>query len=107
VSLSRSLMKAPVHLYRATLKPWMGMECRHMPSCSEYALEAIDRNGLERLLAYGLADRPLPPVGHARLRSRPRPYARKPSLRTLALRPLEKGLIARAGSGVLRPRWSD
>jgi putative membrane protein insertion efficiency factor len=23
----------------------MGMECRHAPSCSEYALEAIDKNG--------------------------------------------------------------
>jgi len=43
--LTKTLLKAPVHLYRATLRPWIGMECRHAPSCSEYALEAIDKNG--------------------------------------------------------------
>lgn len=47
--LSRSaggaLVKAPIHAYRWTLKPLIGLECRHMPSCSEYALEAIDLNG--------------------------------------------------------------
>lgn len=45
MTLAQTLLKAPVHLYRATVKPWMGMECRHLPTCSEYALEAIDRNG--------------------------------------------------------------
>jgi len=45
MSLAQTLLKAPVHLYRHTLKPWMGMECRHLPTCSEYALEAIDKNG--------------------------------------------------------------
>ncbi len=30
------------------LKPLIGWECRHLPSCSEYALEAIDRNGAWR-----------------------------------------------------------
>lgn len=43
--VAQAILKAPIHLYRHTLKPWMGMECRHLPSCSEYALEAIDRNG--------------------------------------------------------------
>ena len=43
--LAKAIVKAPVYLYRATLRPWMGMECRHAPSCSEYALEAIDKNG--------------------------------------------------------------
>ena len=43
--LARALLKAPIHMYRWTLKPIMGLECRHLPTCSEYALEAIDRNG--------------------------------------------------------------
>lgn len=43
--IAAALLKAPIHLYRATIKPWAGMECRHLPTCSEYALEAIDRNG--------------------------------------------------------------
>jgi putative membrane protein insertion efficiency factor len=42
------LLKAPVHIYRWTLKPFLGWHCRHLPTCSEYALEAIDRNGAWR-----------------------------------------------------------
>jgi putative membrane protein insertion efficiency factor len=45
MNLAAALVKAPIHLYRWTLKPLMGLECRHLPTCSEYALEAIDRNG--------------------------------------------------------------
>jgi hypothetical protein len=45
MSLAARLLKAPIHVYRWTLKPLIGMECRHLPTCSEYALEAIDRNG--------------------------------------------------------------
>lgn len=47
-SLVKSLVKAPIHAYRWTLKPLIGLECRHLPTCSEYALEAIDRNGAWR-----------------------------------------------------------
>jgi len=46
--LTRTIAKAPVHAYRWTLKPLIGWECRHLPTCSEYALEAIDRNGAWR-----------------------------------------------------------
>ena len=42
------LLKAPIHVYRWTLKAFVGWQCRHMPSCSEYALEAINRNGAWR-----------------------------------------------------------
>lgn len=47
-SAAKAIAKAPVHVYRWTLKPLIGWECRHLPSCSEYALEAIDRNGAWR-----------------------------------------------------------
>lgn len=43
--VARAVVKAPIHVYRWTLKPLIGMECRHLPTCSEYALDAIDRNG--------------------------------------------------------------
>jgi putative membrane protein insertion efficiency factor len=45
---ARAIVKAPVHAYRWTVKPWLGWECRHLPTCSEYALEAIDLNGAWR-----------------------------------------------------------
>lgn len=45
---SKALAQAPVHAYRWLLKPLMGHECRHLPTCSEYALEAIETNGAWR-----------------------------------------------------------
>lgn len=40
-----AVLKVPIHIYRWTLKPFVGWHCRHLPTCSEYALEAIDTNG--------------------------------------------------------------
>jgi hypothetical protein len=47
-NLFAAALKAPIHLYRWTLKPFVGWHCRHLPTCSEYALEAIDTNGAWR-----------------------------------------------------------
>ena len=44
--LARHLFLAPVHLYRYTLSAVMGRTCRHMPSCSEYMIEAVERHGI-------------------------------------------------------------
>jgi putative membrane protein insertion efficiency factor len=41
-------LKLPVWLYRYTLSPLIGQRCRHLPTCSEYALDAIDTNGAWR-----------------------------------------------------------
>jgi uncharacterized protein len=35
-----------VKLYRYTLSPLVGWDCRHLPTCSAYAEEAVDRFGL-------------------------------------------------------------
>jgi len=35
-----------VQLYRHTLSPLVGFECRHLPTCSDYADQALDRFGL-------------------------------------------------------------
>jgi uncharacterized protein len=45
---SRRLAQAPIHTYRWTLKPLIGAECRHLPTCSEYGLCAITINGAWR-----------------------------------------------------------
>jgi putative membrane protein insertion efficiency factor len=34
--------------YQLTIRPIIGAHCRHFPSCSEYAREAIDRHGATR-----------------------------------------------------------
>jgi hypothetical protein len=44
----RWMTKAPIHAYRWTLKPLLGHHCRHLPTCSAYALDAIDANGAWR-----------------------------------------------------------
>jgi putative membrane protein insertion efficiency factor len=46
--IARAIAKVPIQAYRWSLKPLIGHECRYLPSCSEYALEAIDRNGAWR-----------------------------------------------------------
>ena len=51
----RALLIGLVRVYQWTLSPWLGPRCRFHPSCSEYAVEALDRHGPVRgsLLASG------------------------------------------------------
>lgn len=37
-----------IRLYQLTLSGFVGNNCRHMPTCSEYGYEAIARHGLVR-----------------------------------------------------------
>ncbi|WP_428393758.1 membrane protein insertion efficiency factor YidD [Lichenicoccus sp.] len=44
----RRLLVLAVRLYQALLRPVLGPNCRFTPSCSDYAMEAIDRHGAAR-----------------------------------------------------------
>jgi putative membrane protein insertion efficiency factor len=44
----KTLLKAPIYLYRFLLSPFLGRNCRYQPSCSAYALEAIECHGATR-----------------------------------------------------------
>ena len=35
----------PVRAYRMVLSPWVGRSCRYHPTCSVYALEALETHG--------------------------------------------------------------
>lgn len=39
---------ALVHLYQYLLSPLLGPRCRFHPSCSHYAIEALEKHGLLR-----------------------------------------------------------
>ncbi len=41
----RHLLIGVVQGYRLLLSPWLGSSCRFTPSCSAYALEALQRHG--------------------------------------------------------------
>jgi hypothetical protein len=44
--LPRKFGRALIWLYRHTLSPLVGYNCRHLPTCSIYGDEAIERFGL-------------------------------------------------------------
>jgi putative membrane protein insertion efficiency factor len=39
---------ALVWLYRIAISPWLGVNCRYEPTCSEYALQALREHGAFR-----------------------------------------------------------
>ena len=38
-------IKFLIRIYQLTLSQWLGMMCRYQPTCSEYALAALDEYG--------------------------------------------------------------
>ncbi|HCX14220.1 MAG TPA: membrane protein insertion efficiency factor YidD [Rhodospirillaceae bacterium] len=42
---SSIILKGTIRLYQITISPFLGPRCRYMPTCSEYAIEAVDRHG--------------------------------------------------------------
>ena len=44
----KALLQLPIRLYRWLISPMLGANCRYHPSCSTYALEAIDKHGAAR-----------------------------------------------------------
>ncbi|MBX3626536.1 MAG: membrane protein insertion efficiency factor YidD [Rhizobacter sp.] len=45
LALPRRLLMGLVRAYRFFLSPWLGSACRFEPTCSAYALEALERHG--------------------------------------------------------------
>lgn len=43
--LPRHILLGLVKAYRLVLSPWLGSACRFEPTCSAYALQALDRHG--------------------------------------------------------------
>jgi putative membrane protein insertion efficiency factor len=41
----RTILVLPVRAYRYFISPLLGDHCRYLPSCSEYAIGALERHG--------------------------------------------------------------
>lgn len=42
------ILALPIKAYRLILSPWVGWHCRYHPTCSQYALEALQTHGALR-----------------------------------------------------------
>ena len=39
------LLIAPIKVYQIALSPFLGQNCRHIPSCSNYTIQALEQWG--------------------------------------------------------------
>jgi len=42
----RKFLILPIRFYQYAISPLLGSHCRYTPTCSEYAIEAIERFGM-------------------------------------------------------------
>jgi len=45
VSPLAHIVALPVRFYRLVFSPWVGHGCRFQPTCSAYAMEALEKHG--------------------------------------------------------------
>lgn len=45
MKLMARIMAMPVRAYRLVFSPWVGYNCRYQPTCSQYALDALQEHG--------------------------------------------------------------
>jgi putative membrane protein insertion efficiency factor len=48
VSAARQLFVLAIRVYQRVISPLLGARCRYYPSCSEYAVQAVQRFGILR-----------------------------------------------------------
>jgi putative membrane protein insertion efficiency factor len=46
--LARAIATAPLRAYRRWVSPWKPPMCRFSPTCSQYAIEAVEEHGIPR-----------------------------------------------------------
>lgn len=39
-------LSLPIHFYRYAISPLLPASCRHIPTCSEYSLQALKKHGM-------------------------------------------------------------
>lgn len=54
LTVIKKLLILPIRIYQVTLSPLLGANCRYMPSCSQYMIDAIQEWGPFRGVWMGL-----------------------------------------------------
>ena len=50
----RKLVVLLVRFYQYAISPFLGKNCRHVPTCSQYMIEAVEKHGAIRGVLLGL-----------------------------------------------------
>jgi hypothetical protein len=45
MTFAARILALPIRAYRMVFSPWVGFNCRYHPTCSAYALEALEKHG--------------------------------------------------------------
>ena len=53
MKLIRVLVILPIKIYQYAISPLLGSNCRFMPTCSEYTIEAIQKYGVIKGIKLG------------------------------------------------------
>jgi putative membrane protein insertion efficiency factor len=48
MNLAQKFLVGTIRVYQLVLSPWLGRQCRFLPTCSEYGKEAIEIHGAIR-----------------------------------------------------------
>ncbi len=52
--MGEKIVKRFILLYQILISPWLPSTCRFYPTCSQYALEAVDKYGVKRGIFLGM-----------------------------------------------------
>ena len=51
----RHVLAGLIGLYQIVLSPWLGSNCRFLPTCSQYAKEAVLKHGIRQGVGLAVA----------------------------------------------------
>jgi uncharacterized protein len=55
MKVAKNLVLMMLRGYKSSISPWLPTSCRYVPTCSEYAMEAVERYGALRGIWIALA----------------------------------------------------
>ena len=54
MSILKTFFVCLIKFYKLVLSPFFGVNCRYIPTCSDYAIQSIEQKGIIKGLYFGL-----------------------------------------------------